>query len=74
MALKFLAIEHSPEDSEYIEVSFKLDSEEFTAVPPHFIGRAQVSILRSDALDMTLAEIIGSARAELAARLIECAR
>jgi len=73
MTLKFVAIEQPTEDSEYIDVRFNLDSE-YTSVPPHFIGSAQISLLRTDALGMTLAEIIGSARAQLASKLIDCAR
>ncbi|CCH09494.1 hypothetical protein ACWV16_26465 [Achromobacter xylosoxidans] len=73
MALKFVSITQPTEDSEEVGVSFQLDSE-YTGKPPYFIGQAQVSIPLSEALEMTLAEIIGSARAQLKVRLIDCAK
>ncbi|MDH1522561.1 hypothetical protein [Achromobacter mucicolens] len=73
MTLNFVSIEQPTEDSEFVDVKFALKSE-FTAVPPHFIGKAQISIPLREASGMTLGEIIGAARAQLASKLIDCAK
>ncbi|AVJ30181.1 hypothetical protein [Achromobacter spanius] len=73
MTLKFVSIVQPTEDSEFVDVKFMLESD-FTAVPPHFIGKAQISIPLREASEMTLAKIIESARAQLASKLIDCAK